>query len=1084
MKTLVTDAQRSLMDEESYKVVAEVLLETSLHYSDVWDDDTGYVSEEATGIQDDPLAQDVIWDPINNKMITVFCDGDVYGFKLQILVEGNATPLIPLDSAVEFTLAGEWCKPAAIVWDSELYVFINQADGIHRLILDLSDVIAGTAECTIDDTLIWNGNTNDGSLFCLDHGSRVGFIEIIEGGFKPTYIHYDSTWKADSHPTRMMINEEMQDEVTDRHRTGNATAVNYGNNLFFYISNPQTGEIYKTQRKGITDGTNGQWGDFRLVVGSDLSVANVVDAIVTSNSEILMSVQFTRTQFEGVTRVYNLVLRSIDGGVFSIDRFTAVSIAGYRLFITVPEDTTYPAPIARRGLWVSNSNRHTNLGLGYRHASHSEDRYRIPGDRLKNISMSFSGTNGIISIDIANGDAALTDVAQLQQEGAKATVLFGYISGTELNFVEYLQGIVSKISWAGGDAKKTIKLEILAETQWLLANTHYPYYQELTSRSAVYDDLDELDNMYVAPGQGASESNFYVDWWGALGFKYDIGTEEQTGTLGGVGHEGFYGVGAHKIGSKTQDLKTKLGIEDYPVTAQSTITVEVYGWSKSDADGNPVSTVTPILIGLDDNGNEVTYLANSLQSTYDEFPKRWTGSAIAGSEPIDWDFTTIPVGTSIKYCAVLIEGVNDSLTYISRMEVSGVSLVSEAGDLNSPWELKDAGGLQVPGQGQPYVMFSTRPYHSQGFRVAAEFSFAGGDLPNTVGETKYGIVGLAADAKNLVGAFINTVLDTVEITVVRDGTETVLATASTTILNASSSTMLFEYRGGRFRVYGLNGSTWELVVEYEWLEADGVLTVSDGLTQLNHVGIWGQMDPLFFKTPSFDASDCDGIGIIAGEPFAVFQGLATPGEVQIGDNVYSFTGKSGTEESEGPFQARNTFSWWPGEGYTNVFTGEVFSGGLAIEFRWFRYGESKTYRQNYMAISDNGHGWSMQVTDWASYIYTAGSPVFLPNRSRWFGNNVNGDWIGTRNRVWVSSYLSGITLIEGEEMYHGYASRCKIRITDGITCERFFGANDTQDSTVKDMITTLARAAGGDAEFPGDIVYSSLALSADTETEI
>lgn len=1088
MRTIDKSVIDELLAAGTYKLHGEVLLESSLHFSNAWDDNTGYVGAyslvEAAGVLTDPVSQDMVYSRSADKMITCVIDD----FQLKFLVEGDSDDMIPLDSGVPFIIPHDHCKPSIVevyysgVWEVE--VWLTQADGVHRVLFDVSDIVAGTQECTISDTLVWSGNPSDGSCFSPESNKCI-YLYIDEGGYRVTYLHYESSWRVDTCPWRIMHLEEVQTVASHRYRTNDATAVVFDGNIYFYMTDPDTGAVIGLKRTGTDFAAEDAWSDFFEAVGSDLSQTVVNDSIVTDDNAILMSAQFTRTEFEDNTLIYNLVMRSIDGETFSIDRFTAVSTNGYRLFLELPNLRSGHS-LARRGLWIANSNRFTNLGLGYAHASHSEKRARLVSAEVLSVNYRSAAMNGSVSITLGDADGDISALDQLQKEGAKATVYIGYETEDDIEYVQYLTGVVAKISHNRKEHAKKFSIDIVNETQWRMANTSYPYYSELTSRSAVYDDLDKLDNMYVAPGQGAVQNNFYIDWWEATGYAYDVSTEEQTGSDNGIGHNGFdLDAPSHKIGSKSRDLKDALYAEDYPVTTLSTVTAKIYGHGYALVSGNPNSTITPFLICEDANGNETVYTADSLQSTYAKFPKRWEGATESGSEPIDWDFTTIPVGTTIKNVGVLIEGTSDGVAYVSRVEITGASYTATDTALNSPWELQTDGGIKVPDDGQPYVMFSTRPYDSKGFRIVGQFDFTSGTNPNSTGTTKYGLVGLASDAKNLIGAFINTVLDTVELTVVREGEETVLDSDTATILNAASSTMLFEYRGGVFRIYGLDGTLeWQLILEYEWEAADDVLYV-EGETQLRHVGIWGEATPLRFKIPSFDSSDCDGIGIIAGETFSVFQALATPGQVKLGDTVWEYSSKSGSENPEGPFQARNTWDWG---NYTNIYTLLDFNpGGIAIEFRWYRYSTVAADRyiyEDHLAISDNGHGWIISKTDWQPYIYTLGLPVFLPNRSRWFGANINGNWIGTRNRVWVTPCLTGLELVEGEATYFPMGTYCKFYITDEIECSAFYGANDVKDSTVRDMLTVLARASGGDASFPGDIDYSSVTVTPGSETDL
>ena len=93
----------------------------------------------------------------------------------------------------------------------------------------------------------------------------------------------------------------------------------------------------------------------------------------------------------------------------------------------------------------------------------------------------------------------------------------------------------------------------------------------------VFDDVDELDNLYVASGAGQSTRKFYLNFWNSEAFEPDEDTTgiqlcDDDGSLGP-----YTANGIHTLGVKTEDIKEQYAAKAYPVT-DGTVTVSIYGW--------------------------------------------------------------------------------------------------------------------------------------------------------------------------------------------------------------------------------------------------------------------------------------------------------------------------------------------------------------------------------------------------------------------------------------------------------------------------------------------------------------------------
>ena len=426
-----------------------------------------------------------------------------------------------------------------------------------------------------------------------------------------------------------------------------------------------------------------------------------------------------------------------------------------------------------------------------------------------------------------------------------------------------------------------------------------------------------------------------------------------------------------------------------------------------------------------------------------------------------WDFTvTIISINGIPY------GTDERVQYPTEYDSDGDLIPEKA--------------LVIKQRGRPKIYFAVKPYSTFNFDIWAYVKI--------IGDYGYaGLVGLAEDAKNyIVARWTET---SIEIIKVRNRVETVLA--SDVVSWDDTERILFSHENGVFTVRRIVSSSFGApLLTYTWQESDGALTTTEDIL---HVGIYGFIDSpgLGLRTTSFSGSNSNGIlAILPGYVSGAYSDLPSSGTIELDGKKYSYSGKS-SEMSviRGPYQFRNFGINWS---YTNPSDGKHFSGNTMAMYM-FDWLNNNTYytkhNANYIGTSVC-KAYTISAIDWKVWITTGGALVWLRNRCRIYSSQISaGEYMGTGDKVWVTHALTGVTPIEEEGSYYHSEGTFVIYVGDGTNDDQImfkeFCANDgNQDASVEDMLAKVTKIAGAVASFPGDTLYTTLALDTSSEETI
>ncbi|MGY5875138.1 MAG: hypothetical protein RTU30_05290 [Candidatus Thorarchaeota archaeon] len=425
-----------------------------------------------------------------------------------------------------------------------------------------------------------------------------------------------------------------------------------------------------------------------------------------------------------------------------------------------------------------------------------------------------------------------------------------------------------------------------------------------------------------------------------------------------------------------------------------------------------------------------------------------------------------PTPGSEGYLAPTFSGAGAGSTFIAgtRFEILQMWFDNVEIDLN-PTEVVT--GKRLLRFGTPVVHFSRKPFRAFNFQTASKFYVSG--LGGWAG-----VVGLASDADNYIVARVSE--DELELVKVRAGIETVLT--STPVDSVKYKSIMMEHKDGVFKVWVRSEATqnpsWDIVpdITYEWTESDGQLSMSNDIM---HLGIYAYKHTYSFRVVGYDSGYSTEVGRLAGDN--EFDSFPSSGQISIGGYEYTYTGKitSGSDPI-GPFQARNTH---PGYDYTSA-DGQKYTGN-AVEFTRFEWKDNTVYHSEFddlIMAASNGHAWVINDADFKPWIRTAGQMIWLKNRMRAFGGDVDGNFVGFKEKVYITEGLSGVTLDEDQEdlkhpegTFAWLSSDCEVIFLD------FYASNGLEDASVEDILELVCQLAGGEAIFPGDITSGSELLT-------
>lgn len=1048
MRTVTTTLRDAMITGQSYRAFAKATIKKSRIFFNAATRDFSPGAPSAS-IQTAPVPQDVCYSPIVGELLTAYVDE----LKVRIVKDGDSTVITPYETTNYCnTFASN--KPALI----DEYLFYVDSDGyFKRAYLDMAEIALEHDDCVLG----WSNISahSYGSAFAFS-ATQAALLKIDEGGLRPYVYTLDGTWSESKAPGRFTYPAEPV-ASTDRYKPVYSAAVKLGDAIFIYARNHETGGI-----DGIKyDVSTGTWTEVFEAVPADLSDFYPTNAILTPTGEILLAGQFQRDEEElgsGQT-VRNLALRSQDGFTFSMDRFTLFSNLGYRFHVAVYGDNFYGSDNNlvvedEAPAWMIND----------------PTVLEIPQDDIIAVTWSDSNANSQATITIASGNYGY-DNEVLLAKGNELVLYLGYSSNNTIEWVKFGTYIIQAKQTSTRDGSHGLVLTLSAMGLWKVGAITYPLYTELDSRHAVFDDVDELDNMYVAPDDAETEGMLSIDFWGAGPMTLDGVTGlDPNGSGSKVAFDPQTISGSHTLGVMTTEFMVANGWGSNPVVSDEvSVELSIYGWSRATQTGEVNDTIEAVLIVEDANGDE-RYVRGSdyasLESTYDTFPLTYYDVA-AGSDPIVFKFEDgIEEGETVKRIGIIMSATNSAQTYLERVDITGLSREAPVGNL--VWE-DVADGLRVPDVARPHIMFSQVPTFDMNFVVSAKFRATGDN-------TYFGIVGLANDAANYICGRINTPDGLAEIIKVRDGEVTVLASAAFTA--PSEIELYFKHEDGYlFFSYWDNGELYDAgLVDYEWTEADGRMSMSDD--NVRHVGVYGFMDVPFFEICGYNFGQSAGIGFAPGQPQSRFDRFpAGGGRLIIDDNEYEYTRKTSFITPRGPFQVRNFLKW------NQIYcVPSMQNDKWAVEFTWFYYtGKGTKDYAGYLIATDSGNSWVNSEVCWKPRRRTKGVYHWVDgDRSRWYSNTLKKYSMGNQTKIFVLPHLYGVTLLNGETTTHPTGTICKMKTNDSIMLTQFISSGGQRDISLETILTSLCGYAGAQASFPGNYELAAYTLSPGSPYEL
>jgi len=1050
---VVTDTLRdSMIEGQSYRAYGKITIKKTRVFFNAATRDNSPGSPSAT-IQTAPIPQDICYSPTVGDLVNAYVDD----LKVKLVVDGDSTEITPYETTNYLnTYASN--KPALI----EDYLFYVDSDGnFKRATLDMADVLAQTDDCI--DAWSTIATHSYGAAFAFSE-TLAGLLTIEEGGIRPYVYSHDGSWNESKAPGRFMF-PATPVASTDYYKTVYSAAVQLGDDIFIYISNPETGGV-----DGIKyDTVSGTWTETFEAVPADLSDFHLTNATITPTGEILLAGQFQRDEDElGVGQtIRNIALRSADGFTFSMDRFTLFSNLGYRFHVEVYGDDFYGCD---NGLVVSEEAPAWMIA--------DPTTLSIDEDNLVSLSWTEGNSTSQAQLQIANNDFAY-DSEVLMAKGNEVVLSIGYASNETIEWVQYGTYIIDTLVKQTADGSHGLAMAMVSKGLWLAGAITYPLYTELDSRHAVFDDLSELDNMYVAPDDAETVGMFTIEFWAASPMTIEgVTGHDPNGSGSKEAFDPATIAGAHVAGIMSQEIKLAHGWADNPIVSDElSVELSIFGWSRATETGHINDVIEPVLILEDEEGVE-TYLrftdtingspAGSLTSTYDQFPLTYVDTA-AGSVPIVYTFTGVTAGDTVKSIGIIMTADESAQTYIERIDVTGLSREAPIG--NEVWEVVED-GIKVPSAARAHVMFSQIPTFDKNFTIDAKFEATGENI-------YFGIAGFANDAANYIVARVNVPDSLVEICKVREGALTVLDNAAFT--PSTTTELHFSHKDGYFYFsYWNGGELYEPgLLTYEWEYDDGRLSMSDD--EIRHVGSYGLLGAPFFEIMGYQQSRSRALGFAPGQPASRYARFPATGRLVIGNNEYEYTSLTAYMTPRGPFQVRNFTNWTD-----PVYCTPAYAGGWAIEFTWFYYtGKGVDDYNNYLVATDSGESWLIDKVCWQPRRRTSGVYHWVDgDRSRWYSDSLRQYYMGNQAKVYVLPCFSGIKLIEGENTFHSSGSIATLKTNDSIILTQFAASGGYRDISLESILTSLSAYAGAQADFPGNYELAAYSASAGVPHEI
>lgn len=1057
MRTISSTMLDAITGKTSVRMLAKVIIDPTRTFFKTLTDDYPYDAvPDYDAITDTPVGQCMVYSPTNNKAVTFVVDptsGVIYA-----MLQGSSSK-----TSLGVT-ADPNTKPAA--WDNgdgSAYVWYWNGTNLKRTTVNMSTFgVSGTI--TVDLPAHANWTVTGGSPHALSSTQLVFVYLTSIGGLGVDYINGAESfyWQG-----RFLS----PNTVTAIDWSIYSAAAILGNSIFIYSTDMSTGEVRGIEYQGLKN----VWTDSFIAMPADLSRFCIGNAVV-ANGYVHIAGQFHRTEDLASAKIYSLALRSIDGRVFSWDRFTLLSTLGYQFQIAL--DNT------NKKVYASDRNCVGVVNMScYFHST--------PPDRV-----TLQPPSDIIAVNIASDTQASVQLSSYDErymfhsvikKGSRALLYLGYETTAGTEYILYGTYFISQRSQGFREGTRLINLGLTDSGTYLTSQIAFPFYAELLSKTSMHDDCNERDKTY--PVETAAQSTFNTlvidfwdnDYWDGDGSVTGVSFRfrQDTGLACEFRELSNYQGATDALLFKTVDLESHPHLVDRPTLAGTSITAKLFGWEHGDLSRENSTWDMYAVTAPEDNLSDKTITQGTVAGNK-FFPSKYYGVS-AGDYPIEYSFTGLTAGHKLLYFGIKITNTcaNGQIGEANpeRIEVTGVNFAYSQFSSSTGWAKKTYSAttgdkLCMPSNGIPSILFTIKPYTAFKFNIAADFYYDPGDDPISEGTTAWGCVGIAKDGYDYIGARYSAQASKVQAFKVRGGVETVLANYD---LATAPDGIMLDHRDGIIQVWYRPASsrTWTgPVIAYHWNEAtQGVISTSD--TGIMHTGIFGAVMPPGFFCAGFSVTDASGIGMMAGFDETALDSFPDSGTIVVNGIKYTYSGKTtptSPNKRFGPYQGRQT------DDYGTYILDSITFEGEASEIALYRDGEIEELA-GYLFSSENGHSWIIEKTLWDVQHSTDGVPFDLRHRSRWYCDNVNGNYINTANRVTISPGLTGISLVTGNPYIHPYGSYVALYGSDTIWAKEIVATMVEADATVRDMVSMLCKTACVTAEFPGDWTQDSLAIS-------
>lgn len=1029
---------------------------------------------DAPGAQDEPLAQDFCM--VGGMGYSVL----VYGGELWICNQFNE-PMRPTVGGITID-ADDDSRPVIRQGrnESELRVYYCTGMAIQSIDVDRGLVDAGTAECVLE------GDTYSFPYQAALHAvslDEVVALWIDDGGIRVTLIDTQAATE-ESWQGRFMFPGVA---VTDDHAGSSlqySAAVEYDGRVFIYLSAP-TGELMGVSYRR----SNGAWSDSFTAIPTDMSRFLAGKALLIDEAIYLAGMLYRYDRDGSFTAgvFYTLLLRSTDGRTFAMDRTTTVAggqdtdtfSMALRFLVGYSETPDSAYTMGAQAAYTNGAHAGAPLlvfsdgNRWFAQEAHYGIDGVVKGYDFRDCILSQVRWGQMFDVTVPFDENQNADQIQV---GDVAELYFG-VRVPDGPLQEFLAArcMVMVVREAASSGSRSLTVSVVSFSDGKLLEMAHPFAIRKPGKTFLHDTLAELDNFDLASEDGFVSFPLAVDFWnnGQVTSKTHNALEEWEYT--------------------TNDLDEDLDIVELPEITELPFEIHCFGWSRSGRpsvnddnepqEDNPTDPLAPndaiyvkLYIQRDGQADDVVVTVDTPAGAgYDHFPQTWKATA-DGDYPVILEAEAgLQVGDRIKKVGIVFSNTrtpNTAETVFVAERVEMPTLMTQVRSFRDSWketQVENEAGDPEDGQalqriGIPVVQFAQEPYYALGCQASLKMAVSG--------ESAYaGVVCLASDGLNYVCARASATK--VQLVLARAGDETILAEAAYSFPTPMGWIML-RYQDGLFRVYVKSAVTnqYELVLEYEWTEANGALLVDD---QISHVGIYAFNDGAYVKICGLDLEATNGVGIL---PLAhKFDNFPAAGRIRVDDCVYSYDSKiSGPDPVGGPYQGRNVSGPYS---YTN--DGEAYSGNAAefLRFEWITNGSNSEKFLNKYLATDTGIVWKIGLTDFKPYITTEGDKISLRNRGRFFCAQADADVIGKSVRVWITNALLGLKRISGEETTHRCGTVAYISSeTSAASIFEFAAIVDGKHLTDREALDWIARVCRAEASFPGDSTVENHSLAA------